>query len=275
MSQHAQTGPRVGVQLHPQHCEIGQLRAAWRDADALGVDSVWTWDHFLPHHGDPQGNHFECWSLLSAMAVETRRAAIGSLVTCTAFRNPHVLADMARTVDQLSGGRLVLGVGAGWFEAEHTEYELPFPGPVERLEALDASVTAIRGRLAKLNPGPAGDLPVMIGGGGRRRTLKLVARQADWWNWYGWASEDPVAEYRELNGVLDDWCAEVGRDPSEIARTVMINPDQMSLVEAFVEAGAVHVVLSLPAPYDLRLAEELLRRRDAYGSAPAGSADSA
>ncbi|MDX3233238.1 LLM class F420-dependent oxidoreductase [Streptomyces sp. ME19-01-6] len=257
---------RVGVQLHPQHTDLAQLRTAWREADALGVDSIWTWDHFLPHHGDPAGNHFECWSLLSAMAIETSRATIGPLVSCTAFRNPHVLADMARTVDQLSGGRLVLGLGAGWFEAEHTEYGIPFPGPAERMDAFAASLAAIKERLAKLNPGPAGPLPLLIGGAGRRRTLELVAREADWWNWYGWASEDPVADFRELNGVLDQWCERVGRDPGQVARTVMVNPDQLPLVEGFAEAGAVHVVLSLAAPYDLRKVEELLKVREALGA---------
>ncbi|WP_431044239.1 LLM class F420-dependent oxidoreductase [Streptomyces sp. P1-3] len=260
-----QSGPRVGVQLHPQHTDIGPLRAAWREADAMGMDSIWTWDHFLPHTGDPAGRHFECWSLLSAMAVETRRAAIGPLVSCTAFRNPHVLADMARTVDQLSGGRLVLGLGAGWFEAEHTAYGLPFSGPRARLDAFEASVQAVKERLGALNPGPAGPLPLLIGGAGRKRTLELVAREADWWNWYGWASADPVAEFRELSGVLDRWCEHVGRDPAAVARTVMVNPGQLPLVEGFVAAGAVHIVLSLPAPYDLRQAEELLKIRDGLG----------
>ncbi|RNF92252.1 LLM class F420-dependent oxidoreductase [Streptomyces botrytidirepellens] len=254
---------RIGVQLHPQHTGIQELRAAWRQADALGVDSLWTWDHFLPHTGDPGGTHYECWSLLSAMAVETRHATIGPLVTCTAFRNPHLLADMARTVDQLSGGRLVLGLGAGWFEAEHTEYGIPFPGPAGRMDAFAASVAAVKERLAKLNPGPAGPLPLLIGGAGRRRTLELVAREADWWNWYGWAATDPVAEFRELNRALDEWCERVGRDPGQVARTVMVNPDQLPLAEGFAEAGAVHLVLSLPAPYDLGAVESLLALRAA------------
>ncbi|MFH8370250.1 LLM class F420-dependent oxidoreductase [Streptomyces sp. NPDC018031] len=263
MPEHHRSGLRVGVQLHPQHTDIGPLRAAWRAADALGVDSLWTWDHFLPHTGDPAGRHFECWALLSAMAVETEHAAIGPLVSCTAFRNPQVLADMARTVDQLSGGRLVLGLGAGWFEEEHRAYGLPFPGPAERMDNFAAAVRAVKERLGTLNPGPAGELPVLIGGGGRKRTLELVAREADWWNWYGWASADPVAEFRELNEVLDDRCARVGRDPREVTRTVMVNPDQLPLVEGFAEAGAAHVVLSLPAPYDLTVVEELLKTRDA------------
>ncbi|MBH5335079.1 LLM class F420-dependent oxidoreductase [Streptomyces pactum] len=257
------SGLRVGVQLHPQHTDIGPLRAAWRAADALGVDSLWTWDHFLPHHGDPAGRHFECWSLLSAMAVETEHALIGPLVCCTAFRNPSVLADMARTVDQLSGGRLVLGLGAGWFEEEHRAYGLPFPGPKERMDNFAVAVRTVKERLSTLNPGPAGELPVLIGGGGRRRTLELVAREADWWNWYGWASADPVAEFRELNGVLDDWCARVGRDPGEVARTVMIDAAGLPLLAEYAAAGAAHVVLSLPAPYDMALVEELIERRDA------------
>ncbi|TVL89226.1 LLM class F420-dependent oxidoreductase [Streptomyces sp. SAJ15] len=266
MSQLHRAGPRVGVQLHPQHTDIGELRAAWRAADALGVDSIWTWDHFLPHTGDPAGRHFECWSLLSAMAVDTEHATLGSLVSCTAFRNPHVLADMARTVDQLSGGRLVLGLGAGWFEAEHTAYGLPFPGPAARMDAFAESVRTIKERLGRLNPGPAGELPLLIGGGGRKRTLELVAREADQWNWYGWASADPVAEFRELSGVLDGWCERVGRDPGAVARTVMVDPDQVPLVEGFAAAGAVEVVVSLPAPYDLTVVEKLMRLRDTPGA---------
>ncbi|AKJ10264.1 5,10-methylene tetrahydromethanopterin reductase [Streptomyces incarnatus] len=255
--------PRVGVQLHPQHCDLGELRAAWRAADDLGADSIWVWDHFVPHTGDPEGRHYECWSLLSAMAVETRRAAIGSLVTCTAYRNPHLLADQARTVDLLSGGRLVLGVGAGWFEQEHLEYGYPFPGPGARIDAFEAAVTAIRERLGRLNPGPAGPLPLLIGGGGAKRTLAAVARFADLWNWYGWEAGDPVEEFRSRSRLLDEWCERVGRDPREIGRTVMIDAPQTGLAREFAAAGATEIIVSVPGPFDLAPLRELLGVRDA------------
>ncbi|MFB7664983.1 LLM class F420-dependent oxidoreductase [Kitasatospora sp. NPDC056138] len=257
---------RIGAQLHPQHCELADLRAAWREADALGVDSLWTWDHFIPQTGDPKGAHYECWSLLAAMAVETRQATIGSLVTCTAYRNPHLLADQARTVDLLSGGRLVLGVGAGWFEQEHQEYGYPFPGPGARIDAFEAAVTAIRDRLGRLNPPPVGPLPLLIGGGGEKRTLAAVARYADMWNWYGWNSEDPVAEFSWRSGLLDEWCERVGRDPREIARTVMIDVPQTGLAGDFAAAGATEIIVSVPGPFDLGPVRELLDLRDALAA---------
>ncbi|MBB5080131.1 LLM class F420-dependent oxidoreductase [Nonomuraea endophytica] len=241
---------RLGVQLRPEHCELGDLRAAWRAADAAGLDSIWTWDHFIPHHGRPDGAHYECWSLLAAMAVETRNAAIGPLVTCTAYRNPHLLADMARTVDLLSGGRLVLGLGAGWYEREHLAYGYPFPPAAERAAAFERAVTAVRERLGLLVP-PASGLRLLIGGAGPR-TLDAVARHADLWNWYGWSHPDPVTEFTRLSRDLDTRCAAAGRDPGAIERTVMIDVEQVHLAAEFEAAGVEHLIVSLAAPYDLK-----------------------
>jgi len=248
---------KVGVQLHPQHCTIEELRSAWERADAMGVDSIWTWDHFYPLYGDDNGPHFEGWSLLAAMAVTTTNAMFGMLVTGNSYRNPDLLADMARTVDQLSGGRLYLGIGAGWMEKDYDEYGYEFGTGPSRLKDLEAALKRIKPRLAERNPGPAGDLPILIGGGGEKVTLRITAEHADAWNTFG-----PPSNFAHKNQVLDEWCAKVGRDPSEIERTVAISGDDIGELSAYLDAGATHVILMIGAPFDLGPVEELLAKRE-------------
>ena len=247
---------KVGVQLLPQHCTSDDLRRAWRAADQMGVDTIWTWDHFYPLYGAADGPHFEGYSLLAAMACETRTARFGMMVTCNSYRNPELLADMARTIDHLSGGRHILGIGAGWFERDYAEYGYEFGTEGSRLEALELALPRIAERLAKLDPPPIGDLPLLIGGGGEKVTLRLVAEHADMWNSFG-----PPTTYRRKNEVLDRWCEEVGRDPKSIERTVLIEIEDLELVDEYLDAGAEHLILERGTPFDLAPLERLLAAR--------------
>lgn len=245
---------RVGVQLHPQVADLATMRDAWRAADGMGVDSIWLWDHFFPLYGDPNGPHFEAYTLLAAMAVETSRAAVGVLVTCSPYRNPNLLADMIRTVDHLSGGRAVLGIGAGWFERDFREYGYEFGTPASRLRALGAAIPVIMDRLDRLEPPPSGRLPILVGGSGEKVTLRLVAEHADMWNAFG-----PPESYRAKNRALDEWCARVDRNPRQVERTVAINPTEVDDWQAYLDAGAEHIIVMTGAPYDLEPVRHLLK----------------
>lgn len=247
---------KVGVWLAPQHTDVSSLRSAWRGCDALGVDSIWVWDHFFPLTGDPDGTHFEGWSLLAAMAVETTQAQIGVLVSNHEYRNPELLADMARTVDHLSGGRVVLGVGAGWFERDYTEYGYHFRSGSARARSTIAAVSRIKGRVARLNPAPLGGLPLLIAGDGAQVMLRLVAEQARIWN-------TMASRFAEGNKILDEWCHRLGRDPAEIERSCFITElTGREQIDSLREAGAQHVILQLHSPFDLQPVRDLLRYAD-------------
>jgi probable F420-dependent oxidoreductase len=245
---------KVGVTIHPQQCTITELRDAWRRADALGVDSIWFWDHFFPLYGDPEGNQFECWSLLAAAAVDTQAPQIGPMVSAIGYRNPDLIAYMAGTIDQLSGGRFVLGLGAGWFERDYRAYGYEFGEARDRLRTLKAALPRIKERIAKLKPGPAGPMPILIGGGGEKVTLRLVAEHAQMWNTLG----DPD-EYARKSEILDGYCRDIGRDPREIERTANVSVRSEKDVDAWLEAGLQHFVLRLAKPFDTRLLERILK----------------
>lgn len=245
---------KVGMQLHPQHTSMEDLRAAWQAADRMGVDTIWTWDHFFPLYGNPDGSHFEGWSLLAAMAVDTTQARFGMLVTCNSYRNPELLADMARTVDHLSGGRLILGIGAGWFEKDYREYGYEFGTPTSRLADLRAALPRIKDRLARLDPPPLGPLPILIGGSGEQVTLRLVAEHAQMWNTFG-----PVEHFTKKSRILDEWCEKLGRDPTTVERTVALNStEEIDRLDPYIEAGASHFILGRQYPFDLDPVERLL-----------------
>jgi probable F420-dependent oxidoreductase len=253
---------KIGVQLQPQHADIDAMRKAWREADELGCDAIFNWDHFYPLYGEPDGKHFEALTTLAAMAENTERAQIGSLVICNSYRNPEYLADAHRTIDHLSGGRAILGIGAGWFERDYDEYGYDFGTKATRLKALSASLPRIKERLGKLNPPPAGKLPILIGGGGPKVTLKLVAKYGDMWHSFGDADT-----FREKDGILRDHCANVGRDSDEIERTWGAQEGlDGAKADELVAAGVQHLIAGIGGDgtgYDLARVRELLQWRDA------------
>jgi probable F420-dependent oxidoreductase len=251
---------RVGVQVQPQHADFDGMRRAWREAEEIGVDTLFCWDHFYPLYGEPDGKHFEAIATLAAMAQATERAQVGALVMCNSYRNPELLADAHRTIDHISGGRAILGIGAGWFERDYDEYGYDFGTAPDRVRALRFALPRIRERLAKLNPSPAGDLPILIGGSGEKVTLKLVAQHADMWHGFGDAEV-----FRKKNDILLGHCADVGRDPAQIERTWGVHGEVLEHVDELHEAGVQHVIVGIGGDgsgYDLGAVRELVAWRD-------------
>ncbi len=227
---------RFGVQTAQQNIAWEQLRSFWAKADGWAYDSLWVFDHFYPIFSpDPAGTCMEGWTVLSALSQVTKRARIGALVNGNTYRNPALTAKMAATLDNLSGGRLNLGLGAGWFEGEHHSLGFDFKTIPGRLQALDESCQIIKGMFTQekttlkgkhynvvdaiCNPKPMQkNLPLMIGGHGEKVLLKIVAKYADMWN----MGNADAAEMKRLIGVIERHGDTVGRNTDEIEKTLAL-----------------------------------------------------
>jgi F420-dependent oxidoreductase-like protein len=227
---------RIGAAFWVQRTDWPSLRVALETADAAGAGDIWIDDHLLSDEGDATDAKLEGWTTLAAAAAVTSRARLGLLVSANTFRNPGLTAKLATTLDHISGGRAILGLGGGWFEEEHEAFGLEFgSGFGERLDRLAESVEIVRrlldgerfshdGRFYRLRDALAAPLPIqahlpiLIGGSGPQKTLRIVARHADLWNAYG-----TPASLAASDAILAERCAEVGRDPGEIERTVNLN----------------------------------------------------
>ncbi|RNI18364.1 LLM class F420-dependent oxidoreductase [Flexivirga caeni] len=266
---------RIAVQLQPQHASYEQMRDAVGRAEELGVDVIFNWDHFFPLNGDPDGKHFECWTTLAAWAEQTSRVQLGALVTCNSYRNPELLADMARTVDHVSGGRVILGIGSGWFEKDYDSYGFEFGTAGGRLNELARAIPRIESRLRMLNPAPAGPMPVLIGGGGEKKTLRLVAEHAN--IWHSFADVETLAHKLQ---VLRGHCTAVGRDFDEIEVSVGVGGrgrdggiagDPEVEGQPLLDLGARLFTLGASGPdYDLSVLRTWLAWRDRLNENAAG-----
>ncbi len=312
---------RLGANCWNQYTDWPSWLAAGQRADRLGYDSLWTWDHLYPIVGSWQGPIFEAYAAISALAATTDRGTIGLMVGANTFRDPALAAKMVTTIDHISAGRAVLGIGAAWFETEHAGFGIPFgDGAPERLRWLSQALPIMRGMLdgsepsitegkyrtsaVRNDPAPIQDhLPILIGGSGRKVTLKLVAKHADACNLGG-----TVEAVAESDAALVAHCEAIGRDEREIQRTVGIGvpvirdtraeaievrdrlfrtngnaapwtdqpvgtPDDIvASLTPLVELGYRHLIAGFPAPYDeetmTRLATEVRPRLEAIVAAP-------
>jgi alkanesulfonate monooxygenase SsuD/methylene tetrahydromethanopterin reductase-like flavin-dependent oxidoreductase (luciferase family) len=212
---------RLGLMLEGQE---GLTWQRWRRlcglAEELGFDSIWRSDHNYSVFGETSRDCIETWVSLALCADWTKRIEFGALVSPITFREPGLLARMAASVDDLAGGRLILGLGAGWFEAEHRDFGIAFPSIGRRMDQLEEGIRRIRGVWEVANPRPPrGSIPILIGGSGERRTLAITAREAAEWNF---GPRNPE-QYAAKAAVLEQHCRAIGRDPASIRRSVMFN----------------------------------------------------
>jgi alkanesulfonate monooxygenase SsuD/methylene tetrahydromethanopterin reductase-like flavin-dependent oxidoreductase (luciferase family) len=245
---------KIGANCWNQYTTWPDLLAAGQRADTLGYHSLWTWDHLYPIVGSSDGPMFEAWLMLAAWAQATEHVRIGLMVGANTFREPALTAKMATTLDHISNGRAVLGIGAAWFEEEHTAFGMRFgSGPPERLRWLGEALPIMRGMLHGEQPTADGPryaakgvrndpppiqarLPLLVGGGGEKVTLKLVARYADANNVGG-----GIENVRRKEAILLQHCETVGRDPAEIERTSGIGT--VIIRDSRAEADKVHAAM--------------------------------
>ena len=251
---------KVGILLWLERSSWPELRKAILAAEDAELDSFWCSDHLLAPSGPWQDATFEAWTILAAAAALTSAMSVGALVSAVGFRNPGLLAKMATTVDHVSAGRLVLGLGAGWLEHEHVAHGFAFGTPSARLEQLAEAIQVIQaihtgaiidhhgpsyeiGPISQHPPPVQGRLPLLIGGEGRHKTLRLVAERADMWNARGSATR-----LAELDAILRRHCDAIGRDPSEIERLtnrwVVLRDDPAEARRAFESSLARHSIVS-------------------------------
>lgn len=248
---------RFGIYTQQEWRSWAELVETWQAADEAGFDQAWLFDHFFPEEGDDTGPCFESWTLLAALATQTRRIAIGVLVSGVTYRHPSILAKQAATVDHVSGGRLILGLGAAWREPEHRAYGIELPPPGIRVERVGEALELIRrleseeratfeGRHYRLEAAPFGPkpvhghLPVCVAAIGPRM-LRHVARYADQWD--TWGGPERIA----ANGaVVDAAAAAAGRDPRQIRRSICTGHEPLATLESQV----AHVERYAPAGVD-------------------------
>ncbi len=254
----------LGIQLHPQYVSWDEMREFGLLVDELGYDSLMTWDHFVPLYGDASGPNLEGWQILAAWAAITKKAKIAMLVTGNTYRHPAVLANMAATLDHITHGRAILGLGAAWHEAEHQMYGIPFDTVPIRLAKLREASRIIRSLLdderttfagkhytltdAVCEPKPIQKrLPLLIGGGGEQVTLRVTARYADLWHGFG----TPAVIAGKIE-ILKRHCDEVGRDYGLILPTtgggILIRDTEEAVAKRLEEVRARNRMVAPPAP---------------------------
>jgi probable F420-dependent oxidoreductase len=272
----------IGLTVSPQHGEMSDMRNCWMTAEELGVDALYTADHFTAmivdqdqatrtdsagDRGKPKlgGKNFEGSSIEAAMAATTSRARIGCICHPVGFRNFNLLADMARTVDHLSNGRSILGLGTGFLRADFEEYGYDFGTQISRAQDLARAVPIIKKRLEKLNPPPTRKLPLLIASMGEKIGMRVVAEHADIWHVFG-----PIDTIRTKIEVLRQLCDEVGRDFNEIELTTNYWPQILGTDDdpsIYLAEGINHLVLVAEGPkWDVGQLREILAWRDSLSS---------